>query len=162
MPATTPFTHRNLPRLLLQAREAVMAHTRPSLREQGLSDQQWRVLRVLGEHAADPGGVETGRVAREAFLLGPSLTGVLTRMERDGLIRRSRCPDDARRTVVRATAQGLALVDTLSQTIEAHYAWVESQLGKAALSRLYALLDELIALEQPADRADADEPETDA
>ncbi len=162
MPVTTPFTHRNLPRLLLQAREAVMAHTRPSLREQGLSDQQWRVLRVLGEHAANPGGVETGRVAREAFLLGPSLTGVLTRMERDGLIRRSRCPDDARRTVVRATAQGLALVDTLSQTIEAHYAWVESQLGKAALSRLYALLDELIALEQPADRADADEPETDA
>ena len=162
MPATTPFTHRNLPRLLLQAREAVMAHTRPSLREQGLSDQQWRVLRVLGEHAADPGGVETGRVAREAFLLGPSLTGVLTRMERDGLIHRSRCPDDARRTVVRATAQGLALVDTLSQTIEAHYAWVESQLGKAALSRLYALLDELIALEQPADRADADESETDA
>lgn len=162
MPHPTPFTHRNLPRLLLQAREAVMAHTRPSLREQGLSDQQWRVLRVLGEHAADPGGVETGRVAREAFLLGPSLTGVLTRMERDGLIHRSRCPDDARRTVVRATAQGLALVDTLSQTIEAHYAWVESQLGKAALSRLYALLDELIALEQPADRADADEPETDA
>ena len=162
MPATTPFTHRNLPRLLLQAREAVMAHTRPSLREQGLSDQQWRVLRVLGEHAADPGGVETGRVAREAFLLGPSLTGVLTRMERDGLIRRSRCPDDARRTVVRATAQGLALVDTLSQTIEAHYAWVESQLGKPKLNQLYALLDELIALEQPADRAEATEPETDA
>ena len=162
MSAATPFTHRNLPRLLLQAREAVMAHTRPSLREQGLSDQQWRVLRVLGEHAAEPGGVETGRVAREAFLLGPSLTGVLTRMERDGLIQRSRCPVDARRTVVRATAQGLALVDTLSQTIEAHYAWVESQLGKAALSQLYALLDELIALEQPADRAEAEEPETDA
>jgi hypothetical protein len=47
---STTFVHRNLPRLLLQAREAVMAHTRPSLREHGLSDQQWRVLRVLGEH----------------------------------------------------------------------------------------------------------------
>ena len=46
-----------------------MAHTRPNLREQGLSDQQWRVLRVLREHAADPGGLETGRVAREAFHL---------------------------------------------------------------------------------------------
>lgn len=162
MPRTTPFVHRNLPRLLLQAREAVMAHTRPSLREQGLSDQQWRVLRVLGEHAGDAGGVETGRVAREAFLLGPSLTGVLTRMERDGLIQRSRCPVDARRTVVRATGEGLALVDTLSRTIEAHYAWVESQLGKPKLNQLYALLDELIALEQPADRAEASEPETDA
>lgn len=145
----TPFVHRNLPRLLLQAREAVMAHTRPSLREHGLSDQQWRVLRVLGEHAHDPAGIETGRVAREAYLLGPSLTGVLTRMARDGLIERERCPQDARRTVVRATALGLEKVQTLSQTIEAHYSWMEQQLGKAKLSQLYTLLDEVIALETP-------------
>lgn len=144
-----PFVHRNLPRLLLEAREAVMHHTRPSLREHGLSDQQWRVLRVLGEHAREPGGVETGRVAREALLLGPSLTGVLTRMERDGLISRARCPQDARRTVVRATAAGLKLVRTLSQTIEAHYAWMEERLGKSQLAQLYALLDQVIALEAP-------------
>lgn len=149
MKPNTPFVHRNLPRLLLEAREAVMAHTRPSLRAHGLSDQQWRVLRVLGEHAQLAGGVETGRVAREAFLLGPSLTGVLTRMERDGLISRARCPQDARRTVVRATAAGLALVHSLSETIEAHYGWMEEQLGKARLEQLYALLDDVIALERP-------------
>jgi homoprotocatechuate degradation regulator HpaR len=143
---TTPFIHRNLPRLLLQARESVMGHTRPSLRAHGLSDQQWRVLRVLGEHAHDS-GVETGRVAKEAFLLGPSLTGVLTRMERDGLIERQRCPQDARRTVVRATAVGLAKVQALSHSIEAHYAWMEGQLGKTVLQDLYALLDQVIALE---------------
>src|SRR5450830_1001244 len=95
-PPVQPFAHRNLPRLLLQAREAVMGHTRPNLRQHGLSDQQWRVLRVL----------ETGRVAREAFILGPSLTGVLARMERDGLIQRQRDPQDARRTVVQATDKG--------------------------------------------------------
>jgi homoprotocatechuate degradation regulator HpaR len=149
MPTPTPFVHRNLPRLLLQAREAVMAHTRPSLREHGLSDQQWRVLRVLGEHAFEGGGIETGRVAREAYLLGPSLTGVLARMERDGLIARERCPQDARRTVVRATALGLEKVQALSQTIEAHYQWMEQQLGKDKLGQLYALLDEVIALETP-------------
>lgn len=146
---STPFRHRNLPRLLLQAREAVMAHTRPSLREHALSDQQWRVLRVLGEHASESGGIETGRVAREAYLLGPSLTGVLSRMERDGLIARERCPQDARRTVVRATAQGLAKVQALSETIEAHYQWMEQQLGKDKLGQLYVLLDEVIALETP-------------
>ena len=128
MKTNMPFIHRNLPRLLLEAREAVMAHTRPSLREHGLSDQQWRVLRVLGEHADGAAGVETGHVAREAYLLGPSLTGVLTRMARDGLIERQRCPNDARRTVVRATAQGLDKVQALSQTIEAHYAWLEQEL----------------------------------
>ena len=143
------FVHRNLPRLLLEAREAVMQHTRPSLREQGLSDQQWRVLRVLGEHADDPAGVETGRVAREALLLGPSLTGVLTRMERDGLITRNRCCLDARRTVVRATPAGLNLAHKLSATIELHYQWMEAQLGERRLAQLYKLLDELIALEAP-------------
>ncbi|WP_431274465.1 homoprotocatechuate degradation operon regulator HpaR [Variovorax ureilyticus] len=142
---STTFTHRNLPRLLLQAREAVMAHTRPSLREHELSDQQWRVLRVLGEH----GAVETGRVAREAFILGPSLTGVLARMERDGLITRSRDPEDQRCTVIEATPRGRTLVKRLSVSIEAHYKWMEESLGKEKLTHLYALLDELIALEQP-------------
>ena len=142
---STPFTHRNLPRLLLQAREAVMAHNRPRLREHGLSDQQWRVLRVLGEH----GTVETGRVAREAFILGPSLTGVLARMERDGLVRRERDPADQRRTVVEATPKGRRLVERLSTAVEAHYQWMEKTLGKQKLEQLYRLLDELIELEQP-------------
>ena len=141
---STTFTHRNLPRLLLQARETVMAHTRPSLREHGLSDQQWRVLRVLGEH----GTVETGRVAREAYILGPSLTGVLARMERDGLVRRERDPGDQRRTVVEATAKGRKMVERLSHTVESHYQWLEKSLGKQKLAQLYGLLDELIALEQ--------------
>src|SRR6476469_1412745 len=142
---STAFTHRNLPRLLLQAREAVMAHNRPRLREHGLSDQQWRVLRVLGEH----GVVETGRVAREAYILGPSLTGVLARMERDGLVRRERDPADQRRTVVEATPKGHQLVEKLSRTVESHYQWMEKSLGKRKLSELYELLDEVIALEQP-------------
>ena len=141
----TPFIQRNLPRLLLQARESVMAHTRPRLREHALSDQQWRVLRVLGEH----GVVETGKVAREAFILGPSLTGVLSRMERDGLIRRERDAADQRRTVVAATDKGMQLVAMLSQTIEAHDAWMEKSLGKQQLAQLYELLDKVIGLEQP-------------
>lgn len=143
---TTPFTHRNLPGLLLQAREALMARRRPHLREQGLSDQQWRVLRVLDAHRDDTRGIETGRIAREAQLLGPSLSGVLARMERDGLVRRQRDPDDARRSVVLATDQGRALVQTLSSPIESHYAHLEAELGRERLAQLYDLLDALIAL----------------
>lgn len=142
---STTFVHRNLPRLLLQARESLLAHTRPGLREHGLSDQQWRVLRVLGEH----GTLETGQVAREAYILGPSLTGVLARMERDGLVKRERDPADQRRTVVAATARGRRMVERLSHTVEAHYQWLERSLGKQKLAQLYGLLDELIALEQP-------------
>ena len=139
------FAHRNLPLLLLKAREAVMQHRRPTLRGYGLSDQQWRVLRVL----AEPGradGLDTGRLAREAHLLGPSLTGMLARMEAAGLLQRTRSSEDARRSVVRATAEGLALAAALSTAIEAQYLELEDHLGQRKLAQLYQLLDELIAL----------------
>lgn len=139
----TAFTHRNLPRLLLEAREAVMAHFRPNLRVHGLTDQQWRVLRVLGER----GAADTGTIASQAYLLGPSLTGVLLRMERDGLVSRSRDPQDARRTQVKATPKGKGLVKKLSDSIELHYAAMELALGKAQLVQLYALLDAVIAID---------------
>jgi homoprotocatechuate degradation regulator HpaR len=145
--SSTDLQHRNLPRLLLQAREAVLAHTQPDLRRHGLSDQQWRVLRVLVEYAQRPGGTDTGEVAQEAHLLGPSLTGVLNRMERDGLVSRHRCPQDGRRTLVAATPQGLALGQQLSAAIENHYLRVEQHLGKDALAQLQCLLNQIIEWE---------------
>ena len=123
-----------------------MGHFRPNLREHGLTDQQWRVLRVLGEHH-DEGAVDTGQIAAEAYLLGPSLTGVLARMERDGLVTRQRCQQDARRTLVSATHKGMRMVEKLSQSIEAHYSALETQLGNNKLEQLYALLDEVIHME---------------
>ncbi len=63
--------------------------------------------------------------------------------------RRARDPADQRRTVVEATPHGMKLVKRLSTSIEAHYEWMETSLGKAKLTQLYGLLDELIALEQP-------------
>jgi hypothetical protein len=45
----------------------------------------------------------------------------------------------------------------LSQTIEAHYAWMEEQLGKAQLAQLYTLLDAVIALEAPASDEQSEE-----
>jgi DNA-binding MarR family transcriptional regulator len=74
---------------------------------------------------------------------------VLARMERDGLITRWRDPEDQRRTMVEATPQGTKLVKRLSTSIEAHYEWMETSLGKVKLKQLYELLDQLIALEQP-------------
>jgi homoprotocatechuate degradation regulator HpaR len=148
----TAFAHRNLPRLLLQAREAVMGHFRPNLREHGLTDQQWRVLRVLGER----GATDTGTIAQEAYLLGPSLTGVLARMERDGLVKRTRDAQDARRTQVQATAKGKRMVQKLADSIEQHYLAMEQALGKTQLVQLYALLDAVIAIDDSVSGSGAD------
>jgi len=49
---------------------------------------------------------------------------------------------------VQATPAGRKLARALARSIEAHYGSVEQALGKRKLQTLYALLDELIALEQ--------------
>ena len=141
-----------------------MLHTRPSLREYGLvRSAVARAARARRTRAACPAGWKPAAWRAKRFLLGPSLTGVLTRMERDGLIARSRCPQDARRTVVRATPAGLKPGEGPLQppSRRTTRGW-KQRLGKARLAQLYALLDEVIALEQPMNTEEADGLEEDA
>ncbi len=42
-------TGRSLPIALLRARESLMARFRPMLAAHGFTEQQWRVLRIVGE-----------------------------------------------------------------------------------------------------------------
>ena len=68
---------RSLPMSLLRAREAVMRQFRPSLRNHGLTEQQWRILRALAAVET----IEVTELARTAFLLGPSLSRILRDLE---------------------------------------------------------------------------------
>jgi len=139
------FQHRNLPMLLLRARESVMRYFRPTLKQQGLTEQQWRVIRVLNEH----GEMETGRIAEESCILAPSLSGVLERMERDGLIVRHRLSTDQRKVYVDLTAHSKKLVRQISKSIESRYLELETLMGQTDLLAAYALLDKLIDLPLP-------------
>ena len=93
---------RSLPMSLLRAREAVMRHFRPSLRNHGLTEQQWRILRALA--AVDT--IEVTELARIAFLLGPSLSRILRDLEARHLIERRTAKADLRRGVVSISAKG--------------------------------------------------------
>lgn len=96
---------------LLAAREAVMAPLRVHLRRADVTEQQWRVLRVLG----DGGAMDARSIARQALLYAPSVTRILKELNDRGLITRGSDPDDARRTVVSITAQGRALMEETAQ-----------------------------------------------
>ena len=61
-----------------------MRQFRPSLRNHGLTEQQWRILRALA--AVD--AIEVTELARVAFLLGPSLSRILRDLEARRLIER--------------------------------------------------------------------------
>ena len=58
---TTRVAHRNLPMLLLRAREKMMERFRPLITSHGLTEQQWRVIRALNESGPlEPAGGASG------------------------------------------------------------------------------------------------------
>jgi homoprotocatechuate degradation regulator HpaR len=132
---------RSLPMSLLRAREAVMRQFRPSLRNHGLTEQQWRILRALAAIDA----IEVTELARTAFLLGPSLSRILRDLEARQLIERHTDPADQRRSVVSISAKGLKLMAAVAPTSEAIYAAITRRYGARKLAELQEML---AALEQ--------------
>lgn len=76
-----------------------MAFFRPLLNEHDLTEQQWRVIRILRQQ----GELESHQLAHLACILKPSLTGVLSRLERDGIVRRRKSSEDQRRVFIALT-----------------------------------------------------------
>ena len=127
---------RSLPMSLLRAREAVMRQFRPSLRNHGLTEQQWRILRALT--AVD--AIEVTELARVAFLLGPSLSRILRDLEARQLIERRTAKADLRRAVVSISAKGLKLIEAVAPTSEAIYAEITGRFGARKLAELQDML----------------------
>ena len=130
---------RSLPMALLRAREAVMDRFRPSLRDFGITEQQWRVLRALH----DRGEVETGALAGLCCLLTPSLSRILKHLEATGLVSRRPAPSDQRRTLVAISPEGSALLERRAPYSEAQYRAIEDAFGKERVDALYATLENL-------------------
>jgi homoprotocatechuate degradation regulator HpaR len=135
------FGHRNLPLLLLQAREAVLARFRPILNEHGVTEQQWRIVRALVER----GGLEQRQIGEVCRISSPSLAGVLARMDELGLVQRERMAGDQRRVMVSLTLRSRTLAQQMAPRIEATYRELEAHLGSELMERSYATLDELLA-----------------
>jgi len=136
------FRHRNLPMLLLQAREGVIAHFRPILNAAGLTEQQWRIVRVLLE----AGPLEPRQIVTATRISSPSLAGVLARMDDLGLVARERMEGDQRRVRVSLTPKSRTIAATLAPQIEAVYQAIEAHIGADFVARFYATLDELIEM----------------
>jgi homoprotocatechuate degradation regulator HpaR len=130
---------RSLPMSLLRAREAVMRQFRPSLRNHGLTEQQWRILRALT--AVDT--IEVTELARVAFLLGPSLSRILRDLEGRELIERRTAKADLRRGEVSISSKGLKLIEAVAPTSEAIYAEITNRYGARKLGELQDMLGEL-------------------
>ena len=117
-----------------------MAQFRPILNENGVTEQQWRVLRAL-PCAGRSNLVSCARCS----ISSPSIVGVMLRLEEAGLVSRERMEDDQRRVVVTLKPKSRRIVQRLVPLIEERYAVVESALGTQSMQEVYDALDALLS-----------------
>lgn len=129
---------RSLPMVLLRSREAAMSLFRPMLADQGLTEQQWRVLRAL---ASDRAPMDAGELADTTFLLASSLSRILAGLERESLITREVSEVDRRRVSISLSVAGRELVAHVAPSSESIYEELEERFGAGRLASLIAELD---------------------
>lgn len=113
-----------------------MAPIREMLAETGISEQQWRVLRVLAEH----GPLDNSTLAKRASLLFPSMTRMAKKMSASGLITQYKDTKDGRRQILEITNAGQKIIDdnvTKSAEIVGEF---REKLGVESYEQLLSLL----------------------
>ncbi|MCB2100498.1 MAG: MarR family transcriptional regulator [Rhodobacterales bacterium] len=105
-----------LPYLLARASHAISAQFHAHVVAKGVPVAHWRVLATL----SDGDGMTIGDLARVVLYKQPTLTKVVDRLERDGLVERRTIDRDRRKVRVFITAAGRALVDGLLADAKAH------------------------------------------
>ena len=102
-----PPTRRSLPIALIRSREKVMGPIRDMLKTSGITEQQWRVLRVLSE----TGPQDLTQISDKASLLLPSLSRIVRKLLDGGLVVSSINSRDRRRQTVVITPEGQKIID---------------------------------------------------
>lgn len=116
-----------------------MGPIRSLLSDVDLTEQQWRVLRVVQES----GGIDPTQISDQACLLLPSLTRILQKLDDKGLISRERDTVDRRRQVIRITAAGEEIIEANIAASLALVARTREQMGEERYEALLDLLNDL-------------------
>ncbi|MGI9482394.1 MAG: homoprotocatechuate degradation operon regulator HpaR [Hyphomicrobiales bacterium] len=136
-------TSRSLPIALLRARETVMGPIRLMLADADVTEQQWRVLRVLDEG----GTMDPKDIAQRSCLLMPSLTRIMQNLDEKGLISRMPHERDRRKILVKITPAGVDLISRNAPRSNEIFARLEAKLGSQKLEQLLDLLNDLDELD---------------
>jgi len=107
------------------------------LKTEDLSATQYNVLRIL---RGSPEGLPCGEIASRMITRDPDITRLLDRLEKRGLISRSRDNKDRRTVMARITPEGLKLLAQLDEPIQEIHRKQLGHLGKNRLGALTQLL----------------------
>jgi DNA-binding MarR family transcriptional regulator len=127
---------------LLRTTAVLQERFEQAVRPFNLSMTQYNVLRIL--RGAEPDGRTCGEIGERMIAREPDVTRLLERMEKAGLIRRSRAKQDRRVVVTRITAAGLKLLDKMEPGLREIGGLLEP-MGERRIEKALRLLDEVRA-----------------
>jgi homoprotocatechuate degradation regulator HpaR len=133
-------TDPSLPLALLRARETVMSPIRAVLKAHDMTDQQWRVLRVLHEN----GLMDAKELAKSACVLAPSLTRIIKHLEQQKMLTRGADGKDGRRVLLDILPLGSEFIESVTPEIQVIYQALNDKYGAQKMSDLLDLLHDVV------------------
>ena len=133
------FSH-TLPIRLLRARQAAVNQFQPIFRQYNVTEQQWRVLRMV----ISAGSMTAGELSKSIFVSMPSLSRIMQSLEKRHLIHRRSDRGDLRKTMISPTPAGQAMVAEAAIWSDTRYREIAEWFGRDRLQELQLLLDDLV------------------
>jgi homoprotocatechuate degradation regulator HpaR len=103
--------------MLYRTLDVLIPKYRAVFKQHGISETQWRILRVLWEHD----GCGANELAQRALVPAPSMVGVIDRLISKGLVQRAPSLEDRRKVKVNLTNTGRSLQPLITPEIDKLY-----------------------------------------
>ena len=132
-------TNKSLTIALLRAREALMLSFRPMLAKHNFTEQQWRVLRVLGEK----GPCDAGKLAKEACILAPSLSRIINTLIDNQFIEKKLDNHDKRKIILNISDYGVEILEKIKPEYLSILKSIQKKYGEEKISTILKLLSEI-------------------
>ncbi len=107
-------------------------------REYGVTPSQYNILRILRGEGKPMPSLEIGE---RMIQVVPAMTGLIDRLEKQGLVRRERCLEDRRVIYIVLTEEGEQLLAKLDEPVAELHRALLGHLSKSELAELSRLLE---------------------
>ena len=131
-----PAFSTSLPMQLYKALDAIMPEYRNLFYKYDLTEQQWRILRVLWTE----NNITVAQLSKITLLPAPSLVGILDRLVKKNLLIRNRSDKDRRQVQISLTTKGQELQQLVSPSVLAIHSRLKARVSNEEWQSLERLL----------------------
>jgi homoprotocatechuate degradation regulator HpaR len=131
-----PAFSTSLPMQLYRALDAIMPEYRNLFYKYDLTEQQWRILRVLWTE----NNITVAQLSKITLLPAPSLVGILDRLVKKNLLIRNRSDKDRRQVQISLTTKGQELQQLVAPSVLAIHSRLKARVSNDEWQSLERLL----------------------